>query len=85
MNEVPAYKLDQTILLVRVSGQATGGVRHPPDIPVDGNIVWIETVLHVTEELLLRLHKSDSSKTMSFAQSPRSHPSEAFSLLVVYP
>lgn len=47
-----------------VSGQTTEGVSHPPDFPVHKEVVLIETVLHVTEELSLRLHKSDSSKTM---------------------
>lgn len=53
-----------------VSGQTTDGVSQPPDFPVDRKIVLIETVLHVTEDLTLRLHKSDSSKIMHPATRP---------------
>lgn len=64
-----------------VCSQTLEGVSHPPNIPVDRKVVFIEAVLHVMEELSLRLHKSHSRKTMPWGQF--SHPSEAFPMLVI--
>lgn len=53
-----------------VGGRTTEGVSHPRVVPVDREVVLIETVLHVTRRLPMRLHKSDSSKTMRPTKRP---------------
>lgn len=79
---IPAYKLWSTLPAVRdtVGGQTTEEVSHPPHFPIDRKHVLVETVLHVMEELSLRRHKSDSSKTMHPTMS--SHPSGMVPTLV---
>lgn len=53
-----------------VGGRTTEGVSHPRVIPVDGEVVLTGTVLHVMGRLPMRLHKSDSGKTMRPAKRP---------------